>query len=33
MKEPKLCFSFGFTEQNEPGYYEEGDGISAVMKL
>ena len=25
--------SFGFTELNEPGYYEEGDEISAVMKL
>ena len=25
--------SFGFTELNEPGYYEEGDEISAVLKL
>ncbi len=25
--------SFDFTELNEPGYYEEGDEISAVMKL
>ncbi len=25
--------SFGFEELNEPGYYEEGDEISAVMKL
>ena len=25
--------SFGFKELNEPGYYEEGDEISAVMKL
>lgn len=25
--------SFGFTELNEPGYYEEGDEISAIMKL
>ena len=28
-----LYFSFGFTELNEPGYYEEDDEISAVMKL
>lgn len=25
--------SFGFIELNEPGYYEEGDEISAVLKL
>ena len=25
--------SFGFKELNEPGYYEEGDELSAVMKL
>ncbi len=25
--------SFGFVELNEPGYYEEGDEISAVLKL
>ena len=25
--------SFGFTELKEPGYYEEGDEISAVLKL
>ncbi len=25
--------SFGFTELNEPGYYEDGDEISAVLKL
>jgi hypothetical protein len=24
---------FGFAELNEPGYYEEDDEISAVMKL
>ena len=25
--------AFGFTELNEPGYYEEGDEVSAVLKL
>ena len=29
----KLYRSFGFEELNAPGYYEEGDEISAVMKL
>ena len=28
-----LYSSLGFTELNEPGYYEEGDEISAVLKL
>ena len=28
-----LYSSFGFIELNEPGYYEEGDEISAVLKL
>ena len=28
-----LYFSFGFEELNEPGYYEEEDEISAVLKL
>lgn len=28
-----LYGSFGFIELNEPGYYEEGDEISAVLKL
>ena len=29
----KLYASFGFTELNEPGYYEEGDEVSAVLDL
>ncbi len=29
----KLYFSFGFVELNEPGYYGDGDEISAVLKL
>ena len=29
----KLYGSFGFVELNEPGYYGEGDEISAVLKL
>ena len=29
----KLYSSFGFVELNEPGYYEEGDEVSAVLKL
>ncbi|MBR5059181.1 MAG: GNAT family N-acetyltransferase [Clostridia bacterium] len=29
----KLYSSFGFVELNEPGYYEEGEEISAVLKL
>lgn len=29
----KLYSSFGFRELNEPGYYEEGDEISAVLTL
>lgn len=29
----KLYGSFGFEEINGPGYYEEGDEISAVLKL
>lgn len=28
-----LYFSSGFKERNKPGYYEEDDEISAVMKL
>ena len=28
-----LYSSFGFSELNEPGYYEEGDEISAVLRL
>ena len=29
----KLYGSFGFEELNEPGYYEEDDEVSAVLKL
>ena len=29
----KLYFSLGFIELNEPGYYDEGDEVSAVLKL
>lgn len=29
----KLYGSFGFEEINEPGYYEEGDEVSAALKL
>lgn len=29
----KLYASFGFQELNEPGYYEDGDEISAVLAL
>ena len=33
MTAKKLYSSFGFTELNEPGYYGEGDEISAVLRL
>ena len=29
----KLYFSLGFVELNEQGYYDEGDEVSAVLKL